>query len=423
MNRELIFRVVIALLYCTIISWIYLNEIVPKWGYMGFRGASSPEAIALSCTITAILSAISSQQYDTRGIILNVMLYLFFIPCAAYLSYSGAYLYHYISFFILIVGTFGISKFPIKAPLLVVLTDKSVLVLTFWAIFFAILIQAAYGGLANFNLDIDRVYEFRQEDALRLPYIFGYLYSNVASVLIPIALTLAFRFGRYSIVLAVFVATVILFGMSHQKSVLFGPIAVAILYIIFSKVRSLSIVGLMFLALPLLSAIEVIYIQYFLQSSESAYWTSVIIRRVLFVPPMLDSFYIEFFSIHKMFFWSNSLLGSWAVDNPYDVPAPFVIGYAYFQDLDSAANTGVIGSGFANAGLIGVLFYSSLTGILIAILNDFGRRIGHAFVAAASLATIVNVTTSTDFLTAILSHGLLLLILLLASFPIKGATR
>ncbi len=105
------------------------------------------------------------------------------------------------------------------------------------------------------------------------------------------------------------------------------------------------------------------------------------------------------------------------VDNPHGVTAPFLIGEEYFGDTDTSANAGMIGSGYANAGLIGVAVYAALIGLLISVLNAYGRRIGHAFVTAASLSTIFNVVTSTDLVTAILTHGLLLLLLLLALFP------
>jgi hypothetical protein len=79
-----------------------------------------------------------------------------------------------------------------------------------------------------------------------------------------------------------------------------------------------------------------------------------------------------------------------------------------------SANTGVVGNGYANAGLFGVFAYSSIVGIFVSILNSFGRRIGHTFVTAASVYMIFLLMTTTDLITAILSHGLLLLIFMLS---------
>ncbi|MDQ7780787.1 MAG: hypothetical protein RDV41_13915, partial [Planctomycetota bacterium] len=137
----------------------------------------------------------------------------------------------------------------------------------------------------------------------------------------------------------------------------------------------------------------------------------------LFVPAMLDTLYIDYFSLHEKYYWSSSRLGSWAGENPHGVAAPFLIGSEYFSDNDMSANAGVIGGGYANAGLLGVAIYSIISGLLVAMLNAFGRRAGHALVTAVSLATVFNILTTTDLVTAFLTHGLLLLVLVLALFP------
>ena len=96
--------------------------------------------------------------------------------------------------------------------------------------------------------------------------------------------------------------------------------------------------------------------------------------------------------------------------------APFVIGSEYFSDPEMSANAGAIGSGFANAGLFGVALYSLSIGVLIGVLNVYGKRIGHATVAAVSFVVVFYVVTTTDLVTAFLTHGLLLLLIVLALF-------
>lgn len=410
-------RVGVALVYCALLSWIYLNEIVLNWQYMGFVGDYSMGAMILSLIMTAVLAILTPHNKDTRSIIITAMQYLLFIPYIIFLTYSGGSTDLYLSFFIMISCIYFVSAVEISAPVLILLSPKYILVFVFSAIFAALAIQAAFGGLTEFNLDIERVYEFRREAASELPGIFGYVYSNVASVLVPLALVLSFKFKNYWLVAAALLSSVVLMGMSHHKSVLFGPVAVAVLYVIFARMRSVSLIGAMFLAIPVVCILEIFYLRVGLHSTEAAYINSLIVRRVLFVPPMLDSFYTQYFGVHQWYYWSASLIGSWAIKNPHGLTPPFVIGYEYFLDTDMSANTGVIGSGFANAGLVGVAIYSFLAGLLLSLLNAFGKRIGHAFVAAASIATMSNILSSTDLLTAILTHGLLLLVIMLALFP------
>jgi hypothetical protein len=410
-------QVLISLAYCVLLSWVYLQEIVPNWAYMGFYGKYSLSAACISLIITIVLSLLAPMRMDARSIILNVLQFLFFIPYSIYLSYSMQPADHYAAFLIVAFCLYISSGIRIKSPRLPSLSEAHILYLSLFAICAALAMQAFFGGMSYFNLSIDRVYEFRREAAAQLPAGFGYIYSNLSSALIPLALVLSFRTKKGVLFCVALCASVILFGMSHQKSVLFGPIVVAMLYIFFGKVKSVSTIGLIFLALPVIFILEIFQLRILSHSHDAAYLTSLIGRRVLFVPPMLDGFYLQYFHNHPLYYWSNSLAGSWAGKGAYDVTAPFVIGFEYFNNLDTSANTGIIGSGFANAGLLGVALYAMFAGCLLSLLNSYGKKIGHPFVAAAGLTTIVNILMSTDILTAILTHGMLLLIMLLAVFP------
>ncbi|MDP3971952.1 MAG: hypothetical protein Q8P61_03460 [Candidatus Nanopelagicales bacterium] len=416
-------QVGISLLYVAIMSWIYLTEIVSHWSYMGFRGTFTASGLAVSVVITVATSAMLSQTRDTRAATLACMHYLFFLPAIILLAYSSAPAEHYVAFLIVWGSLTFFSALQFKPPIITTLEPKNILIIVFGAILFALISQAAYGGMATFNLDIERVYEFRREAASNLPTIFGYVYSNVASVLVPLALVLSYKFRAYWLMAIAFACSVMLFGMTHHKSVLFTPPAVALLYILFLRMRSPHMIGIVFLVIPLLCATELIYLRLFVDSSDSGYINSLLARRVLFVPSLLDSLYINYFNDNGKYFWSASHIFSWAIDNPFGVSAPFLIGSEYFYDNDMSANAGVIGSGYSNAGLLGVAVYAAASGALLALLNAHGRRIGHALVTGVSLTTTFNILTTTDLLTAILTHGLLLLLALLAVFPAPGVRR
>ncbi|MDI6623122.1 MAG: hypothetical protein QME55_00195 [Brevundimonas sp.] len=407
----------LSLLYVTALSWIYLTEIVPHWSYMGFKGTFSFAGLAMCIAMTTITAVFVPRSRDTRMAVLASMHYLFILPTAVYLSYSSPQLDRYFSFGILWVGFTFFSALQMKSLSITPLSIKYILFIVFGAIIGAVGIQAAFGGLQYFNLDIERVYEFRREAASSLPMIFGYLYSNVASVLVPLALVLSIRFRAYWLVALALGCTVLLFGMTHHKSVLFGPPAAALLYVFFSRMKKPEMIGIFFMAIPIVCIAELLYLRVFIDMDTAGYINSLLARRMLFVPAMLDTLYIDYFSLHEKYYWSSSRLGSWAGENPHGVAAPFLIGSEYFSDNDMSANAGVIGGGYANAGLLGVAIYSIISGLLVAMLNAFGRRAGHALVTAVSLATVFNILTTTDLVTAFLTHGLLLLVLVLALFP------
>jgi hypothetical protein len=410
-------HVLLSLIYLAALSWIYLTEMVGFWGYMFLVGEFSVGALALSTLSTIVLALLLPGTRDTREYVLTFLHYMFFLPATVFMFYSNTNLMHLASFAISVCGVYLLSAIRSPAFSLQPLPPKQILTIVFALIGFTIIIQAAFGGLTYFNLDIERVYEFRRVSAAELPPIFGYVYSNVSSVLVPVALTLSIKFRNNFLALLTIFCAVILFGMTHHKSVLFGPFVVALLYLLFQRMKSSRILHLAFLAVLVICLFEIFIMRQIFNSPDPAYLNSLIIRRILLIPSVLDGLHTELFSIVPQFYWSTSKIGDWLVDNPHGVTAPFLIGEVYFGDTETSANAGMIGSGYANAGLIGVAVYSALIGLLISVLNAYGRRIGHAFVAAASLSTLFNVVTSTDLVTAILTHGLLLLLLLLALFP------
>ncbi len=77
------------------------------------------------------------------------------------------------------------------------------------------------------------------------------------------------------------------------------------------------------------------------------------------------------------------------------------------------ANTGFIGSGFAQAGMWGVFAYAVGAGLIVSILQTYSRYLGVPLVAAAMLIQFASMISATDFVTLFLTHGLFLALVIL----------
>jgi hypothetical protein len=408
---------VMSMAYCLLLSWIYFDEIVPLWSYMGFNGTFSLTGLSGSLIFVTLIGFFCPITKETRSILLICLSFTAFIPSVIYISYAPDILYSYTNYAICIFMLFSLSGVKLNSPFFS--TSNTTLYMYAMAFFavLAIIAQAAFGGMDDFNLDIDKVYDFRREASDKLPPIFAYLYSNVSTTLIPILIVFSIVRRNYALLLISFIIAILLFGMSHHKGVIFGPVFIALFYLLLSRPILRKYMLYIFLLIPIISLLEISYTRNFIGIEEPSYLTSLIVRRVLFVPSMLDLTYIEFFSANPKYYWSGSSLLSWALQNPYGITAPHLIGFDHFADLDTSANTGIVGSGYSNAGIFGVFIYSASTGILIALLNSYGNKIDAAVVSAISLTSVFNIVTSTDFLTSFLTHGLLLLIFSLAFCP------
>ncbi len=409
----------LSFLYAAALSWLLIYEIVPRWNYMLYSGEFSAGALAAALGFSAVLGASVPVGNDVRAMLVSSLNYIFFVPSVVYASFSDPQYEYIISFIILFFCVYFFSRVKVRCFEIYPIEQRKIAISVIVLTAVSVIAEAAFGGLAHFNLNIERVYEFRAISSEEMPPIFGYLFSNTANILIPISLIFSLKSRSYILSATIVVLAILLFGMTHQKSVFFIPFSVFLLYLCFSRPKSQYLVGYVFLVISIISIVEVLYFRFFLQVDDIAYFTSYTIRRVFFTPPMLDKLFVEFFSSHDKYYWASSRFGSWASDSPYNLVAPNLIGRVYFLNPDVAANTGAIGSGFAQAGILGVSIYSLIIGLLISVLNSYGKKIGSEFVASTSLIIIFLTVTTTDLSTAILSHGLFMLIFILSLFAIS----
>lgn len=402
--------------FVLMLTGIYALNISVNWSYLGFTPLGSTPAIFTAAIICCLYSLVLSGNRDLRNLTYIMMHYVFFVPSMIVSTTEGANDYY---FFLLILSYTLIliaSRVPIRLLRFFYMKKKQYFYLVLFAMIASVLMLVAYGGLQRFNLNIFSVYDFRRSSALAMPAIFAYFFSGVAKVIAPMTIVLAIYFRSFPLAIIATVLIVLMFAMTHHKSFLFLPLIVSAIYLFLQSRQAVGYLAAGFIFIVLLSAVEL----FLISSGEGegvAIYTSTVIRRIFFVPPLLDSTYVSFFFDAPKILWSTSRFGFGLAENPYDLTAPFLIGTDVFGREGMSANTGVIGSGFSHAGIVGVIIYSVLLGLIISSLNSFGKKIGHRLVFAASISILMSILTSTDLTTAVLTHGLLLLFVLLMIFP------
>ena len=416
MTSRRIFHLIASSVYTLAFIYVYQFFISKKWAYVGFQKIDSSMEAVVAIFLSGILSIFLPIKFSTRGFLLLIAHYGFFIPSFIVISSNGFDATHLAIILISFFCMFNFSALRIHAIIVGIKSHKfyfslvmSVLLITLAAIIISV-------GFSNFNLNLFRIYEFRAEATSSMPILLQYLYLGVSKIVSPIVLIMAFRFRSAFFLFVGIFAIVLLFGLTHHKTVLFIPIIVLIFYIFQVRASSVNICLLIFVLFSICASIEVIFLSY-IWEDKVGILNLLISRRVLFLPALIDSFYIEFFSDNSKIYWSTSKITFGLVHDEYFTSAPFIIGKEFFGSEATSANTGIIGSGFAHAGFLGVVIYAFFLGILISILESYGERIGHEFTSAVSLPIFVTILNSSDFTTAFLTHGLLLLLLLLMLSP------
>lgn len=393
---------------------IYTIYISQSYEYMGYDLYDlNINRSIISIFMIAIFAYLTPTKGGVRSFYLNFIITIYFIPYMILYSYAARSNYS----FLIVCFSFSILYIfsAIRIPRITI-GDVSASALMQALTIAALAVIACYpliGGFAHFNLDLQSIYDFRDEAAAALPSLFDYLTPIFGRVIIPFCTAVSLIHRRYKFVFLFIILSVLQFGFTSNRTLLFSPIVVIGFYYFLSKFSDYSAILCAVIFALVISLVDSFI---YMNVNGDGIWglyTSLFVRRVLMVPPLLDSLYIEFFSDNTKYLWSLSRITLGLVAAPYDgVPAPFVIGEVYFASPETSANTGFIGSGYAQAGLLGVALYAGGLGMIISLFDSFGRYLGTPFTVAVTII-VATAFTATDLLSLFLTHGLAVLIFLL----------
>lgn len=421
MNRESIHHVFGYTLCFALYLFIYSSFIVDVFGYMGYEDNLSATKTAIAALGICFCAFLIRNKNLPSEYFLHLTLSLVVLPTLVLFAgsnlpyiFAGTTLlaYSLLSVTTRLVTFKTIKTFRIKTPsillhLLLIASAATVL-----SIF-------AFGGGTYFNLNLAMVYEFRSEAADNLPGIFSYINPIITKVAIPFGVIIALQTRRWSALFALLMCAVLLFALTAHKSILAYPIVALTAYHFSKNGRYAKLLIYSLLSIGLLSILEL----NLLRNSDFGYWfSSLIFRRAILTPSFLNLAYIDWFGSNPTYFWADSRVTLGLVSPPSHLSSPHLIGYQLYGSEDMSANTGWIGSGFANAGIFGVVLYTVLIGILLSFLNSYSRKLGTPTIIAIFSSLILTVLLSADFLTSLLTHGLLVATMIVVISP-KTCTK
>lgn len=260
------------------------------------------------------------------------------------------------------------------------------------------------GAVNNFNLDFQRVYEFRADSSRMINIgVLAYLNQWVLKVFYIFLLTFSLYKKKFIVSFILVLLSIFFFGVTGHKSILFQPFLILVIYFYFKNNKNLSIIPR---ALTLAIFFSMIPFLFFADITIS----SLFVRRIFYVPALLTYQYYEYFSINDFIYWGNSVLSP-IINYEYDVSISKIIGL--YNGSGDNANVGFIGSGYAHAGFFGVVFYSLLLGIIIRMIDMLTQSYPVWFGIAVSVNLIRSAMVSSDLFITLLTHGLIIALIML----------
>ena len=406
-NKGLIF-IGTVLVYRILLDLIYKFEISPLFDYQNmvyqptFVNVLNSWILLVICTVL-VYPILRKKDF----FIPNFCLLLFcirFVPVTSIIAYvptNSHFIFAQYLFWILLFSLLTKDLFSKKY-----INNNNTFILfsiTFVMIMSVLLVSGLYTGFridSNvFRLDFTEVYEMREEGReIKAPTLLLYLWSAAANVL-PVLLVYFLDKKKYIFVCIIAFTILINFSIDGTKSTIF-KLLICIFFYYILKENPLGKILYLLITLCIFSLCE--YLTF-----ETTIISSLIVRRVMFVPAFLDTCYFDFIESHSPLLFQRTYQG---------LSLKFVIGDIYFGSSEMGANNGMFSDAFMHFGYLGCVLYPFVYFYILNLCKYAFKGVKVCVVFFASFIFVWNLMSS-EITVALLTHGLFLLSLTLLFLP------
>lgn len=391
-------------LYRLILDIAFRYVVSERFGYMGFILDVNVLKIIESYVILIVFSLFLDDRIEKPSSFFVIFLYsMIIVPLTSVYALQNQpreFIYYVLISFIFII----IFKNTKIVKMAFIKNGKQVVLFSTFIVGSALFIWIIFkGGLRYLNFDLFKVYDFRRTVAeLVFPGNMAYLMTWFGKVMNPffIAYNL-WNKNKKGVVFSIGVQ-VLFFGITAHKAMLFYP--VVILFIYFAS-KSASFAKFIPLGLASLNALALAS-YYFL---NNGILITLFTRRVLLVNAKYHYSYFNFFNENGFVYYSNRSWFPEIIKYPYSEPIQLIIT----GGSGEWANAGFLANGYAHFGLLGMIVYSIIVGILFRYIDYLASYYLPKWLCIAIMVTPILSLTSADLPTALLNHGILIAFIIL----------
>lgn len=412
-SSKIIF-VVLVVVYRLMMDFIYREEISPFYDYANMVYDPSYIGVIISWFLLILCTFLVLPCIERKDVLIpNFVMILFFmrfVPITVMFasmqlptSYMIAQSLFWVLLFLLLRKNRGINIGKIER------SNVFVYILTVIMVFSVLFVSGRYTGFRldlNFlRFDFSEVYELRGEAReFSMPTIISYLWAATTNIL-PVLLVFFLEKEKKLIALLILFVIILNFSIDGTKSTLF-KLVLCIGFYFFLKGNPVKVVPYLFVALCGIAVAEFL-------AFDTIITSSIFVRRVCFVPALLDSYYFDFIYNHSPLFFQHTYQGT---------DLPFVIGSNYFNQPEMRCNNGMFSDAFMNLGFAGCVMYPLFYTFILRICTSAFKGLDVSLVFYVSFLFVWNLMSS-ELTIALLTHGLFLLSLTLFIIPRKGSVK
>lgn len=407
-------------IYGVLLHWAYSGLISPAFRYLGYTYEDpTVEVVIINWMCATAAALVLPRTFRKVSTVVLWLLYarvgattILMAPYSGYLDDSEVMTLGVTIALIFVGIALGLKGEPRGLGMSLSGTSFWLVLVIFSLATYALL--AFTQGLSLSFVSFYDVYDVRDEYSENSDSvgILRYLLLTQANVINPMFFARGIFTRRYLWVAFSIVGQLVIYSGAGYKGTLFAIPAWIVIAII---LRMRKADGMMLVwgasALIAVSAIMDILL-------NSLLWTSLFSRRFLTTPGLLTSVYVEFFSNNPQAHLGHSILSPF-VSYPYEVNPARLIGAWMANQSSQSANANLFGDGFANFGWAGMVGAGVVLWIYLRLLDR--AAVGLPLMVAGVVMTMPAMAISnSSILTAMLSHGLAVGLILLAIAPRDG---
>lgn len=413
---------IVAIIYSLVYDYVYSNHISTVWGYAvdrPFEPLSSSDLI-----LYLLLASIPFVFY--RGLKYFASAFSLFVYVFIYIPFTYSLFVHgfpvglkysfLLFFFIIMIVYFKTDRLSLFKKALLRRRKKLpftvIPIITVFLLIVLVIINRSQLHLVNFFVDTQSMYEFRESANIKLIYVLCWLRAALLPLLMLYYLSKS-DWLKYGLT---FIGFVLLFMLDQQKMTIIFPVAITAIYFAI-KYYNVKVSSRFHVFLILIFIIIPIFIIKHDSNPLSLVFSLIFIYRIQCIAGIQFQKYVDFFEIqHNTYTYYthigivNKITGLY----PYDMSIGEVI-----NDGEGNSNaTFFLMDGVAAAGLIGCIIVGILFLIVKSILNSFSYEYKVPLLTALFLFPLQSLMNVSLF-TALVSHGIIVLFLILIFVDIK----
>lgn len=362
-----------------------------------------------------------SDSNRKSGIIFYILFLVSFVPFTtciyAGLVTTGFIIYNSTYWFVLIIclrfmENISVRTFPRIKVGSNLIGDKILTLVGIASMMLVVFISWKY---SNFRLHFDLFtaynirYEARNYD---FPRILTYLFSWTFAIN-PIFLGICLVKKRWLMAGMILCVQMLSFGVNGLKTTFFLPLLVIVFVFIYNdnglrKLKRLIILSLCFF-------MGAGCFEYF--SIHTTFISDLFVRRMLIVPNQLGEYYFDYFSSNPPDYFRSSFLRHVGVQSPYTENGQkgftYLIGQKYFGKTTANCNNGLSSDAIANFGYFGCIIMPVFLAYCLKLVDRSMINVNDRI----SITPIIYISynlLSTTLTTVLLTHGLLVIIVLMS---------